>query len=97
MYLLVDLYNGANQVITDLEAKEHKKGARKVRISKKGVPAWITEETYLIQLSEPKEEPLLDACVDQIKSDIGVGDMGAIYELLDSVPKSCLEGFLSET
>jgi len=39
---------------------------------------------------------LYDAVVDQISSDLDNGDGSAIYELLDSIPQTVLEEFLSE-
>lgn len=49
-YLLVDLYTGKNRQIGELEAKEWKQGAHKVRKSKTGREAWQGEEHYLIKL-----------------------------------------------
>ena len=39
---------------------------------------------------------LIDAAVDAIIEDIRMGDLTAIYELLDRVPEDVLEGFIPE-
>ncbi len=49
-YLLVDLYEGKNRQIGELEAKEWKRDTRKVRKSKTSREAWHGEEHYLIKL-----------------------------------------------
>ena len=50
LYLLVDLYDGKNRVITESEAKEWKRDAKKVRKTKTGKEAWQGEEHYLVKL-----------------------------------------------
>ena len=39
---------------------------------------------------------VIDKVLEQIKKDVGMGDMTAIAELLSEVPEKTLRGFLSE-
>ena len=48
------------------------------------------------QPAESYVEALLDAAIEQIQRDLRQGDATAIYDLLETVPKQRLEGFLNE-
>ncbi len=41
-------------------------------------------------------DKLIDLVIDQIVEDLETGDLGALHELLLSLPKEKLVGFLSE-
>lgn len=42
------------------------------------------------------EDPVIEAVIDQIKEDLLYGDVSALYELLDSMPRKNLLAYLPE-
>ena len=42
------------------------------------------------------EDPIIEAVIDQIKEDLKYGDVSAIYEMLESVPRKNLLAYLPE-
>ena len=42
------------------------------------------------------EDPIIEAVIEQIKKDFEMNDVTAIYELLESLPKKNLLGYLPE-
>ena len=42
------------------------------------------------------EDPIIEAVIEQIKEDIMMGDVTALYELLEFLPKKNLLGYLPE-
>ena len=45
---------------------------------------------------EPDKQPLIDACIEQIKKDINDGDLTALDELLSKMPWENLKFYLPE-
>lgn len=42
------------------------------------------------------DDPLIEAVIEQMKKDFEEGDVTAIYELLEFLPKKYLKGYLPE-
>lgn len=56
----------------------------------------LNQKPVAFQPAESYVEALLDAAIEQIQRDLAQGDATAIYDLLETVPKQRLEGFLTE-
>jgi hypothetical protein len=54
-------------------------------------------QTISIGTKEEKmSKEIIDQVIDQIKEDVGMGDMTAIEELLQNVPEKSMQSYLGE-
>ena len=89
---------GANFVAFDITDKKRSYGKINLKTGK-----FTGDTRSMIALTNhwdkevyEKEEILYDKVLDRIKEDVASGDMTAVDELLKMLPKTALEGYLSE-